>query len=184
MMSMQAHDQRVDEAADVAGDRAEDEPDREAGGDRDDADQQRVSARRRRSARTRRGRAGRRRTSGRRTGPGSSRSRSALEVLLARAERRDQRREDRDHDERDDEEATPTIAPGFCGRRYQASPQRPPPDWPSMQLTFARRFELGRRSRSAQSRIRGLMIAYEMSTTRLTRTKTTARKRIPPCSTG
>jgi hypothetical protein len=33
-------------------------------------------------------------------------------------------------------------------------------------------------------RIRGLMMAYEMSTSRFTRTNTSARKRIPPCSTG
>src|SRR5439155_7148366 len=38
--------------------------------------------------------------------------------------------------------------------------------------------------RAHEYRIRGLMIAYEMSTTRLTSTKTVARKRIPAWRTG
>ena len=39
----QPHDHAVDDAAEVAGDRAEEQPDRQADGDRDDADQQRVA---------------------------------------------------------------------------------------------------------------------------------------------
>ena len=69
----QAHDDGVDPAADVAGDRAEHEPDREADGDRDDADQQRVAGAVDDARELVAARAGRRRTSGRATGPGSSR---------------------------------------------------------------------------------------------------------------
>ena len=71
----------------------------------------------------------------------------------------------------------PMIAPGFLTSRYHASPQRPLGPFED----DLGRLELGD---AHEYRMRGLMIAYEMSTIRFTRTNTSATKRIPPWITG
>src|ERR687897_600288 len=68
----------------------------------------------------------------------------------------------------------PMIAPGLRRSREKASDGCLELDFPGLDL----------RDRHQLSRIRGLRRAYEMSTIRLTRTKTSAMKRIPPCRTG
>src|SRR5947199_1636726 len=90
---------------------------------------------------------------------------------------RDQRRKDRCRSERNDEYEADDRA---------GIPPEPPPGF--VRETAGRRLErkfLCFELRNAHEyRIRGLRNAYEMSTSRLTRTKTIARNRIPDCSTG
>ena len=99
-------------------------------------------------------------------GPGQQPLKIALQVLRARIVRRDQRREDRDDDEERDEDEADDRA------RVAAQPAttRPTTARPARRLERdLDRFELGDDS-SLPSRIRGLMSAYEMSTSRLTKT--------------
>src|SRR5439155_21829951 len=99
------------------------------------------------------------------------------DVLVARMVGTEQRREDGGHDEGADEEE-----PDESGR---VPPQpRPGVDPEPACRRLERellRFEL---DDAHDSLMRGLMIAYEMSTIRLTKTKTIATKRIPPWRTG
>ena len=109
--------------------------------------------------------------------PRAAAPRDQEEVLLLRPVRREERREDRGDDEDQDEaraedrgrvaeEPPERVAPEAAGRRLER-------DLVSFQLRDAQEYL-----------ILGLMIAYEMSTSRFTTTKTKARKRIPPWSTG
>src|SRR6266496_15558 len=100
-----------------------------------------------------------------------------VEILLLRAVRRDQRREDRArHEDRDEEGAEDRARVAD-----EPVPGLTPQSGGSLDLNLSC-FELG--DRNQLYRMRGLMIAYEMSTSRFTRTNTIARKRMPPCKTG
>src|SRR6266536_2475830 len=90
---------------------------------------------------------------------------------------KDPARADRNRDEGSDE------------RESDEGARIPAQDRPGVAPEPARRFELDLSGFELDdghqlSRIRGLMIAYETSTSRFTSTKTTARKRMPPCRTG
>src|SRR5438067_11455465 len=90
---------------------------------------------------------------------------------------RDQRREDGDGDEGRHEER-PENRDRVANQPVAGlAPQ--PRRRLDLDLT---RFEFG--DAHQLYRMRGLMIAYERSTSRFTSTKTSARNRIPPCRTG
>ncbi len=170
------HDHAVDDAAEVTGDRAEDQPDREADRDRDDPDQEREAG----AVDDPRelvatllvdpepvlGRGSR-----------AARALEAREVADPRILGGDPRREDGDEDEHPDEpeadqrprvvaQADPRVAPETAAARFER-------DLTGLDLRNAH-----------DSRILGLRSAYETSTIRLTITNTNAMKRIPPWSTG
>ena len=177
MTSISAHDQRVDEAADVARDRAEHEADREPDRDRDDADEQREAGavedpRELVAAELVDAEPGAA-TTGRGSSPpadrrGSARAGRTGAISGAKIATTTNGADEAEADDRARVPAQPApgVAPEAAGRRLEL-------DLDGLELGDAH-----------ENRIRGLMIAYEMSTIRLTRTKTIARKRIPPWSTG
>ena len=89
---------------------------------------------------------------------------------------RDERREDGDeHEDRDEPEAD---------ERSRIAAQPRPRVFPEPALALEREPDRLELRDTHETRIRGLMIAYEMSTTRFTSTNTIATKRMPPWSTG
>ena len=68
--------------------------------------------------------------------------------------------------------------------RARIAAQPRPRVFPQPALTLEREPDRLELRDAHETRIRGLMIAYEMSTTRFTSTNTIATKRIPPWSTG
>ena len=170
-----AHDHRVHPAAEVAGQCAEEGAETEADGRGDEPDQQRVA----RAVDDAREHVPTllvepERMLGRR--PGAADSTEAIQVadlwILRRHPRREEghEEEDRDDHEADDRagvvpEAAPRLVPE-AARRLELKPSC---------FGF---------SDAHETRILGLISAYEMSTARFTSTKTSETKRIPPCRTG
>ena len=108
--------------------------------------------------------------------PGAADSTEAIQVADLRILRRHPRREDgHDEKDRDDHEADDRA-----GVVPEAAPRLVP--------ETARRLELKPScfgfGDAQETRILGLISAYEMSTARFTSTKTSETKRIPPCRTG
>src|SRR4029079_14490462 len=165
------------------GDRAEHEADREARGDGDETDHERVAGpvddpRELVAAEG----VEPHRVRLRRAGAAAAVERDREQVLLVRVVRGEQRRENGAEREQEHEreagdrtgvaaQAAEGVAPESAGRRIERA-------LGDLDL------ELGGLDRHQLTRIRGLMTAYEMSTSRFTITNTTARKRIPPWSTG
>src|SRR4051794_32737993 len=98
-------------------------------------------------------------------------------ILVERLVRRDPRRENGAHDEQQHEGKARDGARVATQPVPRVRPEAARPRDPNLDC-------LELRDGHQPYRILGLMIAYEMSTSRLTRTKTTATNMMPPCRTG
>ncbi len=160
----------------IARDRADEQPDREADGDRDDPDQKRIAS----AVHDPREQVAAERVDSEEVLGGRPRAAAPVEkreILMERVVGGDQRREERDEDERphheEPDDGTVVVAQPPPGLRPEAARRTLEPDFSG--------FDFGD---THETRIRGLTRAYVTSTARLTRTKMTETNRIPPCRTA